>query len=231
MNKATYTKIRNLLEELQIQDTEDISEGIQAILNNETCEEYFSFIDIGCFKEVYALNEDWVIKLCSSDNDTEKESQILAWARSYNLSQIFIPTFFIQLEDKVESAYLECEEYLEDDKGNWSVVPRMINYIEIQAVIDRTVADKSFIVFGEKENYDAHPLYCRDEPVSYEYLAEFGIESLSWLEDVIIHYGADVFERLHDFIVENFIHDLHNSNIGYRREGNKLLPCIMDWLS
>lgn len=218
-------------------------EKLRFVLTGTSLEEEFDFIENGSYKEVFALNEDFVVKFASQENTTELERGLLQKAKKEEILELFIPTWFcplntteLSLNELNESSYDRLvydsnnDTYVENE--NWE--PLRATYIILQPYVHKIVAYHDIKKMPQTLlEYEKEPIYdSLGEKIEFEYINMFGVDSYEWLKKIASLYGANFFRKAAFFIQENEITDLHNRNIGYYTtlEG-KEIPVIFDWIS
>lgn len=211
---------------ISLDESSDLCHKIDKVFDGWPMEEVFKPLAYGAFKEVYLLNDNFVIKFCSGANCTEDEINILQNAFECGLDQFFLPTHFIPLPYIGELPLNALSEdswnsyYCKDDAG-------YADYIIIQP--RAIVAEDLPFVLYDKKDYDGYPLIHPNtqEPIPRKELFSTHIHSLTWMQDVLDIYGYKHFTALIAFIKKLGLFDLHLGNIGYYQEQ----PILLDWLS
>jgi hypothetical protein len=244
--KATMEDIRGKSPyHIPKEDIADFIDNMTGIINNRySPEHYLQPIGSGAFKECFYTGvQGWIVKFASECNPTGAERQIHDLAHQWGIGDLFIPTYFIDLPESLDSSmlddeygnYYEYQGYNEDRELTWRLRPRdssdrrQLISIQIQPLV-QIQQDLPFEYdhAGNEAEYNKAPLTFRHgEVVPLDTYARLGVTSKSWAQHIIDEYGAPVFLAFHDFIDEFDISDLHNANIGYLN--NK--PIILDWMS
>ncbi len=211
-------------------------------------EHYWSLLGYGAFKECYDIGEDVIVKFASEENATDKEEEILALAAEADLSDVFLPSIFIPLDDdKLPTTYLECNfynPYTWDESAGTYVRNEEVhiskdvefNYIIVQKKIATTEGklnsdgeNNYFLYNFTTKMYKTENLLDENgKVIPFTVLDSIDIFSKRWLRSAIDRFGSEFLYRLADFNEENHISDLHEHNIGYLDDGT---PVILDWLS
>lgn len=224
---------------------EDSVSNLEALMTDRSreIEDFFDPIACGAFKECYSLNEDFVIKFASIQNDTAQEEILLQKAAEANVSEIFLPTWYCSLEGKGPDLLLLNDEdsdrwYYDEEKHTYvendDYVNQYADCIVIQPRILYAVQEKEYIrVPHNIIDYDKSPVIDENgNKVDFCIIDGFYVSSQTWLQDIMDIYGSDFFNRLLAFLKINDVHDLHTGNIGYYiREDGKTVPVIFDCLS
>ena len=235
---ASYKYISDEIIERYVADIEDILTG-SCDINDR-----FASIDFGAYKECYSLNDDFVIKFASEDNDTNSEENLFYRAVEDEVAEVFLPTWYCYLDSRgVELKMLEddmgCYRYCYDESQHTYVENPyyenpVADCIIIQPRILRTVSESSYLVLPRNElDYDKAPIFdAEGNKVDFHTAHKFCVSSQTWLQDIVDAYGLEYFNRLAQFLADNEVHDLHAGNIGYyTREDGKVVPVIFDCLS
>ena len=205
-----------------------------------TMDDAFSFIDHGAFKETYSLTDDLVIKFCSIDNNTNDEMYILDVATKAGLNDIFLPTRQIDVSDFAQHCFLS---HIAQDYGrgySYNSYYKDLNpeyhadTVLIQKKIKNTYEESHGYVAHWVSDYALHPVSdsLTNRIVEYSYIRDtMNMEAIDWLQSLMDNFGSEYFYSVGKFIKKHHIHDLHTSNVGYYTKGDKILPCIIDWLS
>ncbi len=208
---------------------------------------YWRLLGTGAYKECYDIGEDIIVKFPSSNNETENEKDILEKAKEAGLSEIFLPSIFIPLED--DTLPIENLDYDPDYEGDFTwdsyketyverdgdLVPMELNYMIVQKRIDKTAGQ---IDGRDCDYYEANFTSSRyetdylvdenGEKIDYEVIYWSAISNKGWLRTLIRKFGAEFLYKLKDFVYENDLSDLHEDNIGFLADDT---PVILDWLS
>lgn len=195
--------------------------GIYAI------DHFFDFLSSGAFKETYSLNQDWVVKFCSTDNYTDDEARLIDAAWEEDVGELFLPSYFIPLDIHIPLYHLNgrYSDYYCDDFSE------MADYLIIQPCITATSYNRGCELLDDRfaHAYYKHPITDRKSgcAVSYTIAKHFSGQSKTWLQDVVNYYGMEVFIKFYHFIKKYKITDLHTENVGYFYDK----PVIFDWCS
>ena len=235
---ASYKPISDEVIERYVAGIEDILTG-SCDINDR-----FDNIGTGAFKECYSLNDDFVIKFVSEDNNTNSEENLFYRAVEEEVAEVFLPTWYCYIDSRsVELKMLEddmayCRYYYDESKHTYVENPDYVNTIAnciiIQPRILRTVSENSYLVFPRNElDYNKAPIFdAEGNKVDYSVAHKFCVSSQTWLQDIVDAYGLEYFNRLAQFLTDNEVYDLHVGNIGYyTREDGKVVPVIFDCLS
>lgn len=235
---ASYKLISDEVIERYVDDIEDILIGNCDIIDK------FDSIDTGAFKECYSLNDDFVIKFASEDNNTNSEENLFYRAVEDEVAEVFLPTWYCYLDSRgVELKMLDdemasCRYYYDESQHTYVENPDYVNPIAdciiIQPRILRTVSENSYLVLPRNElDYDKAPIFdAEDNKVDFCIANKFCVSSQTWLQDIVDAYGLEYFNRLAQFLTDNEVYDLHVGNIGYyTREDGEVVPVIFDCLS
>lgn len=234
---ASYKRISDEAIEGYVADIEAILVG--------RCDISDKFPTIGCgaFKECYGLNDDFVIKFASEENDTVSEENLLHIAVEADVAEIFLPTWYCyldsrgpdlqMLDDRASNRYYYSDSrhtYVENPDYTYQIADCII----IQPRILRTVSAKSYLTLPRNGlDYDKAPIVDTEgNKIDFRTAYDFCVSSQTWLQDIMDAYGFDFFNRLAQFLTDNDVSDLHTDNIGYYiREDGKVVPVIFDCLS
>lgn len=99
----------------------DIEELEQLIATQNCPNEYFDFLAHGAFKETYMLrrSDNYVVKFCSQQNDTETEKVLLDAAEAEGVGFAFVPTRFVNFHGLTCGMPLMLEDYDGDSAQYW----------------------------------------------------------------------------------------------------------------
>lgn len=99
----------------------DIDELEQLIATQNCPNEYFDFLAHGAFKETYMLHrsDNYVVKFCSQQNDTETEKALLEAAKAEGVGFAFIPTKFVNFHGLTCGMPFMLEDYDGDSAQYW----------------------------------------------------------------------------------------------------------------
>lgn len=99
----------------------DIEELEQLIATQNCPNEYFDFLAHGAFKETYMLHhsDNYVVKFCSQQNDTETEKALLDAAKAEGIGFAFIPTRFVNFHGLTCGMPMILEDYDGDSAQYW----------------------------------------------------------------------------------------------------------------
>ena len=235
---ASYKPISDEVIERYVADIEDILTGSYDINDR------FDNIGTGAFKECYSLNDDFVIKFVSEDNNTNSEENLFYRAVEDEVAEVFLPTWYCYIDSRsVELKMLEddmayCRYYYDESKHTYVENPDYVNTIANCIIIQprslRTVSENSYLVLPRNElDYNKAPIFdAEGNKVDCHTAHKFRVSSQTWLQDIVDAYGLEYFNRLAQFLTDNEVYDLHVGNIGYyTREDGKVVPVIFDCLS
>lgn len=215
--------------------------NLTAILQNgESPSDYYNFIDSGAFKEVYQLNNNYVVKFCSTENPTQEEHKLYQIAHNeLEENNIFLPVYcyyFNQNEHvdllEVSDGYYSYDETSGEEKYN----PMYATALEIQPVIECTLDQAS----NWCEDYDEELFSATSEEVLnmlviwnqydnfYLYLNN---DEVFWAFSILYNYGEAGLKAIAQFFNKYYITDWHSENIGWIKQNDKLLPVIFDYFS
>ena len=134
----------------------DRDELLQLITTQNCPNEYFDFLAHGAFKETYMLHrsDNYVVKFCSQQNDTETEKALLEAARAEGVGFAFIPTYFINFYGLTCGMPFMLEDYDGDSDQIWNSEKetyienedwegRYATALEIQPTLNHTVTSDS----------------------------------------------------------------------------------------
>lgn len=212
-----------------------VTDLIFCIDNNETPYDLFNCISSGAFKEAYDEIPGLIFKLACYDNQTKREIALLQEAQKAGFGDVFLPTYFIKLED----TYLHMPLVEENNTDLvWDSEHKMYidyredvyaEYIELQPLATPfNDSEKEFKCFDWEKISDAKDYtVIHGTPISNKLLANCSSSNEVWVRDFIEYYGPEKFERFVNFCEEHCVRDLHDDNIGYY----KGRPIILDWLS
>lgn len=97
--------------------------------------------------------------------------------------------------------------------------------------IDRTpiyVSERVYTFYDNgrvREKTDSFSENSREQAIKFKEKIDFNIHT-EWLARAIEYYGAEMVDKLLQFIEEREINDFHTENIGFREDGS---PCILDY--
>jgi hypothetical protein len=222
-----------------------IDRFMNTIKYKTTPNDEFPFIASGSYKECYESGiPGWIVKFATVSNRTGAEQQILNAARDFQVSQLFLPTYFIALPFYLDSYYIDRDDapdtydserdtYVPDHSYDPEVdyEPHWFDCMIIQpeAIPQSDLPYESFYI---KEAYEEAPVQFADgTDIPYDCIWGTRIESMDWLRAVINSYGDDMFLNMYKFINEFDLTDLRCTNIGYLKRGKVNYPIILDWLS
>lgn len=212
-----------------------VADLISCIDNNSTPYDIFNCFSSGAFKEAYDEIPGLVFKLASYGNQTKREIALLQEAQKAGLGDIFLPTYFIKLED----TYLHMPLVEENNQDSvWDSERETYvdyrediyaEYIELQPMATPfNDSEKEFKDFDwRKISHTKDYTVIHGTPISNELLINCSSKNEIWVGDFVEYYGPEKFERFVNFCGKHHVSDLHDDNIGYY-EGR---PIILDWLS
>lgn len=225
---------KQALMNLGVPEVEKLTEEMADILKDGIIP--YDEIGRGCFKEVFDMNNGFVLKFCSENNPTDREAEVLYAAEEEGVSDIFLPTQImpiVEAEIPIEVLDDSYEEY-DEETGEYIMAPCYALNLMVQPKIYNSVDDSEAFrrpIYWEEKAYLLCPLKYSDGTIVPHNMAK-QFYNLDWTQSVIDYYGDKFFDKLLDFISEQNIHDLHDGNIGYIKDDNgNLRPCILDWLS
>ena len=183
--------------------TDDIREVIRQ-LNLDPCSYNYDF---GASKFVIFFDDDEVIKIPFNGYFYEAED--------YKTDRFCL---FEIIED-----YCAEEERL----YNLAVEAGVEMFFAKTQYIGSTVSNTPFYA-SERVicNYTPHPSQKSIDTLKNKYYSfQYEINS-TWSAAAIEYYGEELFDKFVNFIEQNRISDLHNGNIGYRKDG---APVLLDY--
>lgn len=168
------------------------------------------FLDCGSYKTAFTnpSNPNEVIKLCATDNDTDKEEEIYNWAQFEGVSSFFVPTAFGVLDSTYTTNFYEVDNIGEYDK--YEIQPKVqvgcYNYC-----------------------YPADIAKDLDYILSADELKTLDVCFKDWIEVALAcpEQGVDALRKFIHFVEKYDIRDLHGGNLGFY-QGKAV---IIDWLS
>lgn len=184
-------------------------------------------IGSGSYKIAFKLHPEaqWVIKFALDSNPTPLENAVLKDAAQCGVSELFVPTFSYRILD----SYPRVDE---DDDLDWDfedldepftyliVQPEVVTNIDAFGDIPRLKMDKY--------DYSGNPIQFENgEYLSIDAYVGMLCPDYNWLKEVIYAYGDEKAAEMFAFLLNNEVHDLSDSNIGFWRGK----PVILDWLS
>ena len=209
---------------------------------------FFEYVGDGAFKEAYELigASDVIIKFCSASNYTSREEEILYYAEEDEVDELFIPTYFGDLDYELPAAYVEDEDsrYIEverqDDNGEWywtetyneDYAESTLNAFEVQPrCIVAAGSKKTPMRYYDKSDFE--PITFGDFTIDNfdTYCKMYSINIMEWWEAVFNLYGSDLVNRFLAFQGKYQICDLHWNNVGFYVKNGVEYPIILDWLS
>ena len=198
-----------------------------AICGDNEIHEHLTPLGSGAFKLAYELpleSWDWVIKFCSSFNDTEEEMSCLDAAAYAGVSKLFTPTIFFQLDEEASEKTVQKKPFLNSPHREYDEDPFKL-WVELQP---RVVSCKSL---GQDISEASKLPYLNDVEglnTSLLEVAENMGAPIDWLASVRYTYGDEFLERFERFCNKNDICDLAPDNVGYL---DGVGPVIFDWIS
>ncbi len=236
--KNEIVEFRNALEIFDAKNTDKLVQDFEEMLAHGISPTMFWECKAhGAFKECYDVKEpNFIIKFASNANATEIEEKTLSLAIDEGFENTFPKTIYIPLSTDLPVSLLEnygSYEYRytyhtycpvsEDDRV-------FLNYVIIQKRVVETAANhpNNENISWDENIYNNNPIFIEGKKIPYGLLWDTGIDSSTWIIDIIKRRGYKYFTDLSDFLSGNCIKDLHNGNIGYGVDGE---PLIFDWLS
>lgn len=202
-------------------------------------ETVWEFLDSGSYKEVYVPfhKAPFVLKFCSSENDTAAEEEVISEASSRGLRRFFVPTYFIKLPTSLPAVYLEAVwSYSGSSSATWSeseARDQELDYLEVQPRI-RVYQEPPYVNQQYDDECWAEVVWgedCNCEPVDPDIadrLRRF-IPYADFAARLYQYYPNKLIEELVLFMEEFGISDLHGTNLGFMKEDGR--PVILDWMS
>lgn len=199
------------------------------------------FLDMGCYKECYELNDDFIVKFCSSRNDTAKEKDIYEAALGNGVDQFFMPSYYSPLFGfwypliNLEANTVDTDKYLEEDEDEdnvyvehfFSALDFGVDFI-IQPKYDCSLADYlADNVYKSDYIKNASDLKALPYELPYEAIARASIHSVTYLEKLEEQANKESILNFLNFLGDNAVCDLHSGNICFYNDEVLLL----DWLS
>lgn len=191
----------------------------------------FEYINSGSFKECYRLNDDFIIKFACIENYTEREQELLNYAKEEGVEDLFLPTWFCPLDySDIELTNLDsdcCYSYYYN--GERRYYTESANYIIIQPMVTNVAIDLvNRYCYNEKDYYKT-PLINKNNKgiVNYHLFQHLIIHNMDWLQQLLDCYDINYLYKMKHFFNNYGVHDLHGGNIGYLNGR----PVILDWLS
>lgn len=215
--------------------------NLTAILQDgENPSDYYDFINSGAFKEVYQLNNNYVVKFCSVKNPTQEEHKLYQIAHNeLKENNIFLPVYcyyFNKNENinfpKISDGYCSYDEISEEEKFD----PMYATALEIQPIIECTLDQAA----NWCEDYDEELFSATSEELlnilaiwnQYDNLYLYpNNNEVFWVFSIFYNYGEAGLKAIAQFFTKYYITDWHSENIGWIKKNNKLLPVIFDYFS
>lgn len=172
---------------------------------------------------------------------------MLAAADAYGISDIFLPTIFIDLpEGGLEIANIdeECspfschQNYCKRD-DSCEGCPYRIDKEPTGARLDTAILQPRVTISTNlpsfhtcDEEYDQRPIHNNTGvPIDLKALHATGVVNADWAQSVIDTYGDTFYNNFIKFANDFALADLHDANIGWLTTPKGDMPVILDWLS
>ena len=209
--------------------------NLTAILQDgENPSDYYDFIDNGAFKEVYQLNNNYVVKFCSVENPTQEEHKLYQIAHNeLKENNIFLPVYCYYFNKNENINFPKIfDEISEEEKFN----PMYATALEIQPIIECTLDQAA----NWCEDYDEELFSATSEELlnilaiwnQYDNLYLYPDNNeVFWVFSILHNYGKAGLKAIAQFFTKYYITDWHSENIGWIKQNDKLLPVIFDYFS
>lgn len=208
-------KFDNLLRTAGIESRDSLVKSFVKAIQDKDIDPYFSFICSGAFKEVYNLNDDYVIKFVSSANDTEGELSCISEAEEAGVGDIFLEEYSLKIDKVIFPENFVCNYIIVQRKISAPYHYALSNYTDLEGI--------------SKGEYMANPMrYTDGTIVPYSKARSCHVTAKEWMQDVIDYYGDEYFEAFVEFLYNYDVTDIHEENVGYTDTGR---PVVFDWFS